>query len=51
MMTLILMLCHKLIHHWNQLCKGFILSHFEWVALYGASWTSGSMSMYFYDRN
>jgi hypothetical protein len=31
-MTLILTLCHKLIHRWNQFCKGFILSHFEWVA-------------------
>ena len=31
-MTLILTLCHKSIHRWNQLCKGFILSHFGWVA-------------------
>jgi len=31
-MTLILMLFHKSIHRWNQLCKGFILSHFGWVA-------------------
>jgi hypothetical protein len=44
----ILTLCHKSIHRWNQLCKGFILSHFEWVA---CIMTSGSTSMYNYDRN
>ncbi len=31
-MTLKLTLCHKSIHRWNQLCKGFILNHFGWVA-------------------
>ena len=30
-MTLILTLCHKSIHRWNQLCKGFI-----WVTLNGS---------------
>ena len=30
--TLILTLCHKSIHRWNPLCKGFILSHFGRVA-------------------
>ena len=27
--TIILMKCSKSMHHWNPLCKGFILSHFD----------------------
>jgi hypothetical protein len=31
-MTLILTMCHKSIHSYNQLCKGFILSHIGQVS-------------------
>jgi hypothetical protein len=30
--TLLRTLCHKSIYRWNQWYKGFILSHFGWVA-------------------
>ena len=33
--TIILMLCSKLMHQWNPLCKGFILSHFGWACCVG----------------